>query len=287
MPAFGFSAVPLPTNSRRMLPGCHPPTAAATSEPIGSALMDAAAARVVLVASSSRREAANVVHANGANTGASPLPPPAASHDKRRLEATPTCEVEAAAELATALAGTAVPGDSAAAAGASAAGAPFVDTTAVTTSDGGGVVIKCGAALVMVVSLAEPAWPSGGVTTTAVVLLFWRGLTAADEDAPLRGVLDEFGRLGAALLERRGEASLVDAGEGPADAWSPVEPAEPVVSAYARGNALAAEPTPKATANAPTRPMQPEKPLVAICSVAVTTRRPYSIARTRPRAERR
>jgi hypothetical protein len=44
--------------------------------------------------------------------------------------------------------------------------------------------------------------------------------------------------------------------EAPADesALDPVDPPEPVVSANANGIAAAAEPTPKATANAPTRP---------------------------------
>jgi hypothetical protein len=37
-------------------------------------------------------------------------------------------------------------------------------------------------------------------------------------------------------------------------ALEPVEPADPIVSANATGIAAAAEPTPKATANAPTRP---------------------------------
>ena len=51
------------------------------------------------------------------------------------------------------------------------------------------------------------------------------------------------------------DGALVDA---PADADEPapepVEPAEPVVSATATGTEAIAEPTPNATANAPTRP---------------------------------
>ena len=44
--------------------------------------------------------------------------------------------------------------------------------------------------------------------------------------------------------------------DAPADesALAPVEPAEPVVSANATGTDAIAEPTPNATANAPTRP---------------------------------
>jgi hypothetical protein len=38
------------------------------------------------------------------------------------------------------------------------------------------------------------------------------------------------------------------------DELGPVEPAEPVVSANATGTDATAEPTPNATANAPTRP---------------------------------
>jgi hypothetical protein len=66
----------------------------------------------------------------------------------------------------------------------------------------------------------------------------------------------------------------------------PVAPAEPWVSANAIGIAANPEPTPRATAKAPTRPMY------LACrgfgdSAAVTARRRYSIARTRPVATRR
>ena len=47
-----------------------------------------------------------------------------------------------------------------------------------------------------------------------------------------------------------------------------IEPAEPVVSAYAIGTAAIAEPMPKATASAPTRPIQLEKPPCAIDAMA-------------------
>jgi hypothetical protein len=46
---------------------------------------------------------------------------------------------------------------------------------------------------------------------------------------------------------------LVDSPDDGCD-WSPVDPAEPVVSAYDMGIAAIAEPTPNATARAPTRP---------------------------------
>jgi len=92
MPAFGFSAVPLPIKNRKMLPGCQPiadalgdaaePTKKATGS-IGSPLVVLAAAFAILGPdTTSRRDAANAAHANGAAAGAPPSPP-APSHDNR------------------------------------------------------------------------------------------------------------------------------------------------------------------------------------------------------------
>jgi hypothetical protein len=63
------------------------------------------------------------------------------------------------------------------------------------------------------------------------------------------------------------------------------EPAEPVVSANATGIAATAEPTPSATASAPTRPTYDAVPPAD--SPVRTARRRYSIACTRPFEERR
>lgn len=63
--------------------------------------------------------------------------------------------------------------------------------------------------------------------------------------------------------------------DGESAAADPVDPAEPAVSANANGTDAIAEPTPNATANAPTRPTYREYP-----AVPVTARRRYSIART-------
>jgi hypothetical protein len=90
MPAFGLSAVPLPTKNRRIDPGCQPPIAAALGEPTPAAdetaPADGSTGAPVLTAAdgftgrdpppNSRRAAANAVHANGAAAGPSPLPPP-------------------------------------------------------------------------------------------------------------------------------------------------------------------------------------------------------------------
>ena len=65
------------------------------------------------------------------------------------------------------------------------------------------------------------------------------------------------------------------------------DPAEPIVSANATGIAATAEPTPKATASAPTRPTYDAVFAPAADSLASTVRRRYSIVCTRPLAERR
>jgi hypothetical protein len=80
---------------------------------------------------------------------------------------------------------------------------------------------------------------------------------------------------------------LVDAAPDPdSAALEPVDPAEPVVSAAANGIAATAEPTPRATARAPTRPTYRAKP-AAEGSEPCTERSRYSIDRIRPAAARR
>lgn len=87
---------------------------------------------------------------------------------------------------------------------------------------------------------------------------------------------------------REGPPGFVDAVEAdPSAAPDPVDPADPVVSANATGSADTADPIPNATAKAPTRPTCRANPGCTADSDAHTARRPYSIARTRPRLERR
>jgi hypothetical protein len=50
------------------------------------------------------------------------------------------------------------------------------------------------------------------------------------------------------------DSAAADPDPAESDEFDPVEPAEPVVSANATGTDATAEPTPNATANAPTRP---------------------------------
>ncbi len=88
-------------------------------------------------------------------------------------------------------------------------------------------------------------------------------------------------RLRALLSERAEEPESVDADEP-----EPLDPPEPVVSAKATGIAAAADPTPRAIASAPTRPMERAYTVVADAdSVAAEDDRPHSIARTRAGAE--
>ncbi len=86
------------------------------------------------------------------------------------------------------------------------------------------------------------------------------------------------------------EGAFVDA-DAPADessALEPVEPAEPVVSAAANGTDTIAEPTPRATANAPTRPTYRAQPAVAeFTSANGVDGRPDSIVRTNALVDRR
>ena len=122
MPAFGLAAVPLPTKNRKMLPGCHAPSAAApgvaTADPIndfaagvaGSPLLTAAAGAAVRAAPpSSRRLAAAAVHANGTAAGESPLPP--APNHANRLPFTPRTPPAAARGVALITGAAAAAGD--------------------------------------------------------------------------------------------------------------------------------------------------------------------------------
>ena len=74
IPPLTFSAVPSPKKIRKMLPGCHAPTAPAAAAAAGSTgsplLTTAAAAAAVGATPDSRRLATSAVHINGANNGA-------------------------------------------------------------------------------------------------------------------------------------------------------------------------------------------------------------------------
>lgn len=238
IPAFGLSAVPLPRKNLKMLPGCHPPVADALGE-------------------------ATAAHANDAAAGGSPEPDP--SQDNR---ADP---IELTAPRGVAV----ITGTSAGASSTAAAGTGATTDPTATTGTGAGDTSRAGR--------PEPLPPDGPAIATGTPLEsdgdsagtgflrrgpaesaeptgFWtrtRGPTrseeaespnpepdptdpaSADPRAPTREP-----RTGADLPADVDESAALD----------PVEPAEPVVSAKAIGNAATPEPMPNATARTPTRP---------------------------------
>ena len=281
MPAFGLSAVPLPMNIRRTLPGCHPPTAAADDAavgPAGSALLIAAAALVVFDALSSRRDAARAAHANGPASGASP-PEPVCSHDN---SVAPIAVAEPAARTVAAGATTGLGAAIADPTAGTAIGAEF-SAAADAPDDNTGV----GTSTARVTGAATDGTTDGTVglrcPVTAAGADVWPG-ERGDDDA---SGSDETA-LGAEPrpVRRDGTATLVDGESCASTDPEPVDPAEPVVSANANGIDAAADPIPSATANAPTRPTCRPYPGTA-CSSAGTDRRRYSIARMRHAAMRR
>ena len=250
MPAFGFSAVPSPAKTRKMLPGCHPPAVAA--------------------APNSRRDAAATVHANGPTTGGSPSEP-VCNHDTTAALTT----------VAEPVARTAVTGaaDRASAAGdVSTATEDPAEITGTATSAAG-------------ISGVTPDWRSdctAGVRCR-VVASGSESCPRDPVDEPVRSAAESARGAAPRSARRDGTRALVDVDAAPdpdSAALDPVDPAEPVVSAAANGIAATAEPTPRATASAPTRPTYRAKPAAA-GSEPCTERKRYSIVRIRPAAARR
>ena len=128
---------------------------------------------------------------------------------------------------------------------------------------------------------AAPGAAPNAVRAVAPPVAFAAELTGR----PLRDTPSRAARDGPASAESRvGPAAPPAAGGAEPD---PAEPDDPVVSANATGRAETADPIPNATANAPTRPTYRSKPAGAADSAAVTARRRYSMALTRPFEERR
>lgn len=220
-------------------------------------MTNAAAAFAVFDAPNSRRGAARAVHANGANNGASPLPP-VANQDNTSAP-TPRTEAEAAAARGAAITG-ALGTTTLVATAAAGRAALSDDSPPAGTAGCQGVAVSA-----MPTDGDEPAagpvtaGATDGTTTVGAdgevseLRRTGAGTPAAAE--PLRrvdGAAESSEDLAAGLDRREGTAGLVDVEES-ADP-EPTEPAEPVVSANAIGIAARAEPTPKATASAPTRP---------------------------------
>lgn len=209
---------------------------------------------------SSRRVAAATVHASGARAGASPLPP-AFSQERRFLL---TTEPDFAAREAAV-----IPGAEAAARGAltvstTADGASSFEAGTVTSDaseEDGGVTSRASEPE----EVLDPMTGEGVFTLVAGLEFFCRGVAAADGTLvlvrPEEAVESSFDpseddESPAVLVPRwpRLDGALV-VDPAVVDDSSEDEPAEPFVSANAIGIAEMADPTPKAIASAPTRPM--------------------------------
>lgn len=247
MPAFGFSAVPSPAKTRKTLPGCHPPSAAA--EATGTSPPEP-----------------DCNHDN--NGGPNELPDPAARTTATRgttgvdaVSTDPADRTPLGAAVSTATE------DPAEITGAGASASRISGVTADGRTDGN-VGVRC-----RVVAAGSGSCPRERV------------------DEPARSAAESARGAAPRSARRGGTRALVDADADAAPdpgsaALEPVDPAEPVVSADANGIAATAEPTPRATARAPTRPTYRANP-VAAGSTADTDRRRYSIDRIRPGAVRR
>ena len=262
--------------NRRTLPGCHVADALgeATADPTGPAgpllLTAAAGAAVDTDPFNSRRLAAATVHANGANVGPSPLPPE--PNQPKRFPLTP-CTPPAAAraaarmEGAAAAAGDATGADEPSPAPTSESATGAIEFEPAAVSDAG----IDGRSTVPGLIPAAPATPdttelgrgcrtlepaAAGPETPEESLPPVAGDSLPEPEAtPLRRPDPAAAPPGA----RTGPRTVGDLVAGADDeavdeSVEPAEPADPVVSANATGTDATAEPTPNATANAPTRP---------------------------------
>ncbi|MGV0991146.1 MAG: hypothetical protein ACOYB7_02730 [Mycobacterium sp.] len=202
---------------------------------------------------------ARAVHISGAANGASP-PEPEPNQDNR-FEPRPLTAPEADAARAVVALAAAGAAETEATAGAEDAGESLLAAGVVDVSAG---VETDGATAGVSVVKWDPLLPAEVAGTGEVLSELRRlGVAAAgalpprtEESEPEVSVAGD----GALLLRpgRRADVpALVDEPAAEAEESAepvPVEPAEPVVSAKANGIAAKPEPTPKAMANAPTRP---------------------------------
>ena len=322
MPAFGLSAVPLPTKNRRILPGCHPPIADALGAPTPDTdeTADGSTGAPVLTAAAgftgrdtppnSRRAAANAVHANGAAAGPSPLPSPPnhANTEPPRPLTRPDTAADITGGAATGAASTtstasdpaagpsAITGESSTATGESTsttrAGrgeAPTAPTFPTTSASSTTPATTDSGRPARADEPAEPGSLAAESRPPATAVESPSDAEVTDPRPPARAGASVAGSAESAPEPPRPvraapRAGLVaddpDEAETSAESDDPVEPPDPVVSANATGTATTADPTPSATANAPTRPTWMAYPRDAD---SVTARRPYSIDRTQLR----
>ena len=281
MPALGFAAVPLLTKNRSTLPGCQVAAALgdATAEPTGSLVLTVAAAFAERdTPPNSRRAAANATHASGAAAGLPSVPSPPShirASSPRPLTRPGAADITGGASSGSISTASANTGDAAFSYSAS--------IEMPTASSGSAWVAKLVRGDTSTLSASSPA----SSTTPATAELGRAGCgfltppvpeALSSESPPPTDVGESpsdagFTAPGARLpvsVDARPSAESETAGlprsarAAPRDGLvaddaddvsaDPVEPAEPVVSASATGIDAAADPMPKATANAPTRP---------------------------------
>ena len=211
-----------------MLPGCHVAdavTAAALAEATGGATPN------------SRRVTATAAHSNGLATGEPPSPPSEPNHDNT-FAPTPPAEPADAACGSALITGTSEADEN--------TRPPTSDdsvtaTGSATTEEPSTRLLTRG---LTTVAATPTLTPAGSTTSGRAPRLFARAAPA-----PRTGEEPD-----AAPRAPRGPAL---AGAEESEAAAPAAPADPVVSADATGIDAITEPTPKATANAPTRPITP------------------------------
>ena len=227
--------------NRKMLPGCHAADAlgVATAEPTnrvaGSPLLTTAAdATNGAEPPTSRRLAAAATQPDGPDTG--PSPPPAPNH-ANTVGLTPLAPPRAAERRATATP-TGRTADPDRVDGHSSAESSTATTESAKSEDSGNETDSRATKFASAIPESPGAEP-GRLTCDF----------ATEEPLAVPPPAEERTR------ERTGPRTdtLVD-DPAEADDSEPTDPAEPVVSANATGTAAIAEPTPNATASAPTRP---------------------------------
>lgn len=244
IPAFGFSAVPLPTKIRTMR------AIGPEDRVLGGSLLVVAPAELALrtVAPDCRRVKANVVQSNGSDPGATPCLP-VCSQDDRAADSPVTASLEAVGEVNAGAAGVGSPLSSVGA-------AVSADKTGrgLTSAAAGGVCdvaegCKCGA----------DGWDDGGKE----VFSTFEDTTDSSGSVALGSGLFRGRAVGSGLRVcsgrsvRRGRGPGFPGGveEAEAEVADPEAPAEPAVSANAAGIDTTVAPIPSAKARAPNRPM--------------------------------
>ena len=274
----------------------------AAGSPVDTA---AAGATVGAAPSISRRLAAATVHANGPTAGPSPDPPEA--NHANRFEPTPLTPPAAAAARGAVITGAAAAAEAATSTTGSATGtsesladATESDNSGTDPATSGTRGVTTGASTTPGAegTTTAPATPEREPRTREFTAPTPASTPAPRAPGPRAPVAAESAVESLSSWEPTAElpcepeptaepprpdrapraGAAVDAPAADASDPDPLDPAEPVVSANATGTAATADPTPNATANAPTRPTTRAN-VDTVRSRSAP--RPYSMVRTR------